>query len=98
MFIKQDASDRMFYSEFLNASEKLQDVVKEGLERHYAFEDINQDIYTMLYEPKPEDETAPTPMGLRIAKQNLDKIKELREYQELHRLTALDPMAAGFAT
>jgi uncharacterized protein with von Willebrand factor type A (vWA) domain len=98
MFIKRDKSDEMFYREFLAESEKLQDVVKEGQGHHYAFEDLSQDIYTMLYEPSPVDETAPTPVGLRIAKQGLDKIKELREYQELHRLTSLDPMAAGFAT
>lgn len=98
MFIQRDKSDEMFYREFLAESEKLQDVVKEGTGHHYAFEDLSQDIYTMLYEPSPKDEQAPTPVGLRIAKQGLDKIKELREYQELHRLTSLDPMAAGFAT
>jgi len=97
MFIKRDKSDEMFYREFLSESKPLQDVVKEGQARHYAYEDISQDIYTMLYEPKPVEENAPTPVGLRIAKQNLEKIKELREYQELHRLTKLDAMAAGFA-
>lgn len=98
MFIKRDKSDEMFYRDFLNESEKLQAVVEEGKKRHYAFEDINQDIFTMLYEPNPQDVDAPTPMGLRIAKQNLDQMKELREYQDLHRLTRLDPLAAGFAT
>lgn len=98
MFIKRDKSDEMFYREFLSESKPLQEIVKEGKARHYAYEDISQDIYTMLYEPTPTDEIAPTPLGLRIAKQNLDKIKELREYQELHRLTAMDAMAAGFAT
>ncbi len=98
MFIKRDRSDEMFYQEFLGESKPLQELVSEGLGRHYAYEDISQDIFTMLYEPKPQDENAPTPMGLRIAKQNLDKIKELREYQELHRLTQLDPFAAGLAT
>ncbi len=98
MFIKRDKSDEMFYNEFLNESEKLQAVVEEGKKRHYAFEDINQDIFTMLYEPSPTDVDAPIPMGMRIAKQNLDQIKELREYQDLHRLTRLDPLASGFAT
>lgn len=98
MFIKRDRSDEMFYREFLGESQPMQEVVKEGVARHYAFEDIGQDIFTMLYEPRPEDVVAPTPVGLRIAKQNLDKIKELREYQELHRLTQMDALAAGFAT
>ncbi len=98
MFIKRDRSDELFYREFLSESKPLQEVVKEGVERHYAYEDISQDLFTMLYEPDPQDEKAPTPVGLRFAMQNLVKIKELREYQELHRLTQMDAFAAGLAT
>jgi len=98
MFIKSDKSAQMFYKEHLSESEKLQATVKEGVEKHYAFEDISQDIFSMLYEREPKDEDAPTPAGLRVCKQALDKIKELREYQDLHRLTQLDAFASGVAT
>lgn len=98
MFIKTDKSAQMFYEDHLAESEKLQGVVEEGKAHHYAFEDISQDIFSMLYEREPQDEEAPTPKGLAIAKQALDKIKELREYQDLHRLTQLDAFAAGVAT
>lgn len=97
MFIKTDKSAEMFYAEHLEESEKLQEVVSKGKAHHYAYEDISQDIFTMLYEPRPEDETADIPVGLRICKQALDKVKELREYQELHRLTQLDGLASGIA-
>lgn len=98
MFIKTDKSAELFYREHLAESEKLQDAVNEGAGHHYAFEDISQDIFSMLFERNPQDEDAPTPAGLRICKQALDQIKELREYQELHRLTQMDPLASGIAT
>jgi uncharacterized protein with von Willebrand factor type A (vWA) domain len=98
MFIKSDRSAEMFYREHLSESEKLQDAVAIGKAHHYAFEDISQDIFSLLFERQPQDEDAPTPQGLRIAKQALDKIKELREYQELHRLTQMDALASGIAT
>jgi uncharacterized protein with von Willebrand factor type A (vWA) domain len=97
MFIKRDKSDEMFYSAFLAESEKLQKVVRDGSARHYAYEDLGQDLFTMMYEPTPKDVDAPVPVGLGIAKQALESIKGLREYADLHRLTKLDNVAAGFA-
>lgn len=98
MFVKTDKSAQMFYEDHLAESDKLKEVVATGTAHHYAMPEISQDIFTMLYEREPHDEDAPTPKGLAIAKQALDKIKELREYKDLHALTQLDAFAAGVAT
>lgn len=97
MFIHRDKSDELFYNEFLTESPKLQERVKAGENRHFAFKDLSQDLFTMFYEPNPKDVEQPCPSGLQVAKQAIDQIKELREYKELHQITKLDPLTSGLA-
>lgn len=98
MLIKQDASDKLFYTEFKNESKHMQNLEEEGTKRYFAFNDIANDIFTMMFETKFEAEEGQIPVGLRIAKQNLDKLQELREWSDLKRLTNLDVFASGLAT
>lgn len=98
MFVQQDRSDILFYNDYLEESEKLQAIVQDGEKRHWAFQDIATDLFCLMYEPEPKDSEGQLPLGLKIAKQNIEKIKELREFADLKRMTQLDPMLSGIGT
>lgn len=98
MFYQQDRSADLFYREYLEASKSLQETIEAGEKYHWAYPDITQDVFTLLYEREAKNIEIECPAGLQIVKQALDSVKDLREYKELHAACKLNSFAAGIAT
>lgn len=97
MFIRSNKSIDVFFNDFRNESKEFSLTLQKGNDHHFAFQHLARDLFTLLYDRDPKDVEAEIPVGLHIAKQAIDQIKELREYKELLPTTILNPLAAGIA-
>lgn len=98
MFIEHDSTDELFYNEFLSESDELKKLIEDGKNRHFAYPAINEDLYYLFYKLDPKWANVKVPAGMRIAKQALDNISNLREFNDLRGMTKFDPFASGLAT
>lgn len=98
MFIRKDWSDEEFYKDYKESSIDMQKQIKTHTERHFAFDDISSDMYSMFYKADPKYVDGNIPHGLKLAKQALEQVQACREFTDLRNLTKLDTFASGYAT
>jgi len=85
--------ERTVKNTFQQKSNFFQEAIREGNEKNYDFNEFSQDVFSSLYQIKPEVD-APT-SGSAWAKQALDILEELSENKNLRQQTVTNGFESG---
>ena len=97
--IKNTKWERRQKKSFQEAHTPLDTAVKTGEEKGYDYNSFTQDLFSALYQVKPEFPEEVTTPGKQWHKQALDTMKDLREYTDMRTTgTICDSFQSGLGS
>jgi len=95
MLIPCSKWERQCKKEFQQHHTPLQNVVEQGQEKGYNFDDFTQDLFSALYQSRPEFPEQVS-SGAAWAKRALDELRSLQDYKEIRNQgTVCDSLQSG---
>lgn len=85
--------ERTVKNNFQQKSNFFQQAIQEGLDKNYDFNEFSQDVFSSLYQIKPE--VGQSSSGTEWAKQALGILEELSEYKNLRQQTVTNGFESG---
>jgi uncharacterized protein with von Willebrand factor type A (vWA) domain len=85
--------ERTVKTSYQQKSNFFQQAVAEGTKKNYDFNEFSQDVFSSLYQIKPEVSSPST--GTAWAKQALDVLEELSEFKKLRQQTVTNGFESG---